>query len=107
MAVSIRASCATPNRRMSAALTRPWAARNPRASARRRASGGSMAHDLLDQTHFHVAVLKLEGRAPPREPDRFLERRRLDQQSAADGLLGLHERPLDDLSTAHGQPGPR
>src|SRR5579859_403945 len=116
-----------PKRRTRAATRRPCAARN--ASLSRSgdrplvapiAGGASLETDpsfadtgnstvragaawLLDHPDLHVAVLELEDGAAARERDRLFERGRLDEGEAADRLLCFHERPLDDLSAAHGQ----
>src|SRR6266540_3832542 len=101
-AFSMNAKRWTPNRRVSAATMRPWHARK-RWSNATMTSSARIGSRYFDHAHFHVAVLQVQAGTGSREFCRLIERGRVDDEDAADGVLRLDERPVDHFASADGQ----
>src|SRR6266516_7071873 len=92
----------TPNRRVSAATTRPWHARK-RWSNATMTSSARIGPRYLDHADFHVAVLQIQAGTRSCDLGRLIQRGGVDDENATDGVLRLDERPVDHRAAANGQ----
>src|SRR6266516_3884297 len=89
----------TPNRRVSAATTRPWHARK-RWSNATMTSSARIGPRYLDHADFHVAVLQIQAGTRSCDLGRLIQRGGVDDENATDGVLRLDEGPVDHRAAA-------
>src|SRR5215468_8483127 len=67
-------------------------------------SGRTRLPHNLNDTHFHVSALQIEVRTAARDFGGLVQRVRLDDENAANGILRFYEWAVDHLATADRQP---